>query len=168
MKITYAIAFVCLVASSALHDASAACAADDPVAVAKAFYLKHPGFSSEDPAKIKTIVTPRFFEALDREYKCAQGQICAIEADPWTGAQDGEIGKPVEFAAISNSGTEASVSMSYLFVLDKTHREHKRANLLLQRKSSTDCWLIADLVGPRGESLVQNIEKWYKEYGSGL
>ena len=150
-----------------IRSAAAACPTDDPAAIAKSFYSKHAAFSSEDPAKIKKIVTRRFFDAMDREYKCAQGQICAIEADPWTDAQDGRIGKPVEFATTSNSGIEAAVSMTYPFILDKTPRQ-QRVTLLLQRESPTDCWLLSDLVGPRGESLVRTLEEWYKEYGNAL
>jgi hypothetical protein len=168
MKRTPAIALTCSLALSAFHIAHAVCAMDDPAAVGKSFYSKHAQFSSENPAKIKTIITSRLFAALDQEYKCAQGQICALEADPWTDAQDGNIGKPVEFATASNSGLEATVSMTYPFVLDKTHHQQQRVTLVLQRKSPTECWLLSDLVGPRGESLVQTIEKWHKEFGSGL
>ena len=158
---------VCLMMLWGIRCASASCAIDDPAAVAKSFYSKHANFSSEDPARIEKITTRRFFDALDREYKCAQGQICAIEADPWTDAQDGRIGKPVEFAVASNSGVEASVSMTYPFILGKTHGQ-KHVTLLLQRQSPGECWLLGDLVGPGGESLVRAIEEWYKEYGSAL
>jgi len=168
MKLTLAIVLACVIALPAFHRAYAACASDDPAAVAKSFYSKHAQFSSENPAKIKTIITSRLFEALEQEYKCAQGQICALEADPWTDAQDGDIGKPVEFATASNTGVEATVSMTYPFILDKAHHQQKHVTLLLRRKSPADCWLFDDLVGPRGESLVQAIEKWYKEYGGGL
>jgi len=167
MKFASVKTLACLIALWTIRAASAACAIDDPAAVAKSFYFKHANFSSEDPAKIKTIVTPRLFNALDREYKCAQGQICALEADPWMDAQDGRIGKPVEFATTSNSGDEATVSMTYPFILDKTHRQ-QRVTLHLQRESPTECWLLSDLVGPRGESLVHTLEEWYKEYGNAL
>jgi hypothetical protein len=167
MKPVAALVLVCLTVSPPLLGAQASCAADDPAVVAKSFYSKHAQFTSEDPAKIKTIISPRLFTALDQEYKCAQGQICALEADPWTDAQDGDIGKPVEFATVSNSGEEANVSMTYRFILGKKQSQ-KHATILLQRKSSTECWLVGDLIGPRGESLVQGIEKWYKEYGKDL
>lgn len=168
MNLVRTMTLVFSIAPSTFHGAYGACATDDPAAISKSFYTRHAQFSSENPAKIKAIVTSRFFDALDREYKCAQGQVCAIEADPWTDAQDGEIGKPVEFATVSNSGAEATVSMTYTFVLDKAHREPRSAKLLFQRKSPTECWLVSDLVGPRGESLVQSVEKWHKEFGSGL
>ena len=167
MKLRRTTALACFMAPSIFHGAYAACASDDPAVVAKSFHDKHAEFSSEDPAKIKTIITPRFFDALDREYKCAQGDLCAIEADPWTDAQDGSVGKPIEFATVSNSGTEATVSMTYPFILDKAHREQKHATILLQRKSATECWLIGDLKGPLGESLLQNVEAWHKKYGNG-
>jgi hypothetical protein len=141
------------------------CAIDDPVVAARMFYADHSAFSSENPDRVRSIVTPRFFSALDREYKCAQGQICALEADPWTDAQDGKIGKPVDFSLASKSGVEARVWMSYPFVLDNAHRKQQRVTLVLQRQSATDCWLIDDLVGPLNESLVGSIEKWHKEYG---
>jgi hypothetical protein len=79
-----------------------------------------------------------------------------------------DIGTPVEFATPSNSGVEATVSMTYPFILDKTHRQQQRVTLLLERKSPTDCWLFSDLEGPRGESLLQTIEEWHKEFGGGL
>ncbi|HEX3122299.1 MAG TPA: hypothetical protein VHQ21_03280, partial [Rhodanobacteraceae bacterium] len=170
MKLPIVKNLACLIMLLATHSASAAsaaCAIDDPAAVAKAFYSKHANFSSEDPARIRKIITPRLFDALNQEYKCAQGQICALEADPWTDAQDGRIGKPVEFATASNSGVEATVSMTYPFILGKTPSQ-KRLTLLLQRESPAACWLLGDLVGPRGESLVRAIEEWYKEYGSAL
>ena len=150
-----------------IRGAAAACPSDDPAVVAKSFYADHAEFSSEDPAKIKAIVTQRLFEALDREHKCAQGQICALEADPWMDAQDGEIGKPVEFATVSNSGIAATVSMTYPFILDKTPRR-QHVTLLLRRDSAKGCWLLNDLVGPRGDSLVGTIEKWFREYGDAL
>jgi hypothetical protein len=167
MKLPTIETLACLIMLLAIRSASASCAIDDPAAVAKSFYSKHANFSSDDPAKIKKIVTPRLFDALNREYKCAQGQICALEADPWTDAQDGNIGKPVEFSTASNSGIEAKVSMTYPFILGKTHGQ-KHVTLVLQRESPTECWLLSDLVGPRGESLVRAIEGWYKEYGSAL
>lgn len=169
IKLAPALAIACLTALFEMPIAYASCATDDPVAVAKTFYSKHADFSVGNPAKIKSLITPRLFAALDREYKCvAQGQVCALEADVWTDAQDGEIGKPVEFLIASHSGVAASVTMTYPFILDKARRRKQHVTILLQRKSPTDCWLISDLVGPRGESLVGFMEKWHKEFGGGL
>jgi hypothetical protein len=166
MKLTSAIVVACSIALSASHSAYAACAIDDPAAAAQSFYTHHTDFSSKDPTAFKDLLTPRFFAALDKEYKCAQGDVCAIEADPWTDAQDGTIGKPVAFATTSNADGKAVVAMTYPFILNKTpHKQH--ATLLLQRTSATECWQLDDVKGPRGNSLVQMIEKWHKEFGSG-
>ncbi len=167
MKHARIVGVACVIALASLNNACAACAIDDPKVVAESFFAKHAKFSSENPSKIKAVVTSRFFDALEREYKCAQGEVCAIESDPWTDAQDGHIGKPVVFATVSNSGVEARISMTYPFILDKTHREEKSATLILQRGSPTQCWLVGDLKGPLGESLLQDVEQWHKEYGEG-
>ena len=167
MNLSRTASFTCILVLAAFNSAHAACGIDDPKAVAESFFAKHAQFSSENPSKIKTVVTSRFFDALDREYKCAQGQECAIETDPWTDAQDGQIGKPVVFTTVSNSGNEATVSMTYPFILDKKHRTQKRAELILQRGSPTDCWRIGDVMGPGGESLLQSVEEWHKKYGEG-
>ncbi len=66
MKLATVKTLACLIIFLAIHSASAACANDDPAAVAKSFYSKHANFSSEDPAKIKKIVTSRLFDALNR------------------------------------------------------------------------------------------------------
>lgn len=166
IKLAPALAIACLTALSEIPTAYAACATDDPVAVAKTFYSDHADFSLKDPSTIRSLITPRLFAALDREYKCvSQGQVCALETDVWTDAQDGEIGKPVEFIIASHSGVAASVTMTYPFILEKTRRRKQHVTILLQRKSPADCWLISDLVGPRGESLVGFMEKWHKEFG---
>jgi hypothetical protein len=167
MKLTPTMILTLSMALSAPHSAYAACAIDDPAAAAKSFYSGHAEFSSQDPTPFKALLTPRLFAALDMEYKCAQGDVCAIEADPWTDAQDGSIGKPVAFATTSNADGKAAVSMTYTFVLDKAHRKPQHATLLLQGKSATECWLLDDVKGPHGDSLVQTIEKWHKEYGNG-
>lgn len=155
---------------SALHDLSAhaACAGDDPIASARSFYVEHREFSLESPSKIKQFVSPQLFAALDKEFKCAQGEVCALEADPWTDAQDGDIKNPLKFTLISNSGVLAKVQMTYTFALDKKRRRLQSATLLLQREPASNCWLVADLIGPRGASLVATIEKWHKEFGRGF
>ena len=164
MKLAPATVVAFTMALSASHGAYAACATDDPAAAAQSFYSQHAEFTSKDPTAFKALLTPRFFAAQDKEYKCAQGEICALEADPWTDAQDGTIGKPIAFATTSNAGGKAAVSMTYTFVLGKTHRK-QHATLLLQRMSASECWQLDDVKGPRGESLVQMIEKWHKQYG---
>lgn len=164
---TLAIILTFVMASLPSHSAHAACAITDPAAAAKSFYFGHAEFSWKDPAAFKSLLTPRLFAALDIEYKCSDGQECAIGADPWTDAQDGTVSKPIAFATTRNAGGKAAVVMTYMFVLDKAHGKQQHATLLLQRASASECWLLDDVKGPRGDSLVQTIEQWHKEYGSG-
>jgi hypothetical protein len=36
-------------------------------------------------------VTPALFKLLEKEWACvAAGQVCAVDADPWLAAQDGD------------------------------------------------------------------------------
>jgi len=168
MKLTPSIAIAYLAALFDPGLAHAGCETTAPEAVAKAFYSKHANFYFEDPIKIESLIAPRLFAALSREYKCAKGDICAIDAVPWTNAQDGDVGNPVEFRAIKSTPTQSTVRMTYPYIISKTQRRQQHVTLILERKSSSECWLFADLVPPRGKSLVESIEKWHKEFGGGL
>jgi hypothetical protein len=151
--------------------AHAACVNDSPVAAAKSFYAKHPNFYAENPAAIKNSISPRLFSALMLEHKCAQGDICAIEASPWTNAQDGNIEKPMVFDVLKTDESRASVRMRYTFALAKTKKrqqnvvlkfEHSAAN----KDANVECWVLSDLINQKGESLVSQLENWHKKYGS--
>ena len=139
--------------------------ADDPAESARSFYANHIDFNFENPATIKDIVTPRLLSALEREYQCANGNICAIEAVPWTDAQDGDIGKPITFRTTENNEVLASVRMSYIFVLSKAEKRPQSVTLKFQRSSGSGCWLLSDLISPKGLSLVTHLEKWHKKFG---
>jgi hypothetical protein len=168
MKLIPAIAVVCLTALFDLDFAFAKCANDDPATVAKRFYSQHANFPSGNPAKLRPIITPRLFAALEREYKCSKGKVCALDADPWIDAQDGDIGNPVEFLTIRNTGTQSAVRMTYPCLMDETHQRQQHVTLILQRRSPAECWLFGDLITPRGESVVESIEKWHEEFRRGL
>jgi hypothetical protein len=155
------------IALLAMPLAQASCASDDPSVVAKAFYAKNADFYFGNPSKLKSILAPRLFSALQRDYQCAQGEICAQESVPWTSAQDGEVGKPIKFETLENNGTQASIKMSYTFVLSKTQRSPKSATLQFQRASKDACWLFSDLISPDGNSLLSHLEAWHKEFGKG-
>lgn len=147
--------------------AHADCSADDPVATARRFYSAHRNFYAEATSRIGQLASPRLLAALDKELKCRRGEICAIEADPWTDAQDGDMAQPVNFALASKSGLLARVRMTYTFVLSRSQRRQQAVTLVLQRDSSSGCWLIDDLVGPKGKSFVSTLESWHKHIDSG-
>lgn len=142
--------------------AIAACPSNDPAAIAQSFYTHHYNFYHGNPAGIKHLVTPRLFSALQSEYRCPRGELCAIDSDPWLDAQDGKIAPPITFMPLSHSGTEAKVLMTYSFVLD-TERRPQHVTLILNRPTPSACLLVSDLVSPGGQSLVRHIENWHKK-----
>jgi len=150
------------------HCSYAACVNEDPALVAKSFYENHSGFHSDDPANIKSIISPRLYSALSREHKCSRNELCAVEADPWTDAQDGEITKPIRFKTTQKKGTTAAVRMSYAFSLSDNRRWRQSVLVRLERNSVQGCWLISDLVSPKGQSLVGHIENWHRRFGNVL
>ena len=153
-----------LTAALASGSAMAACPSDNPAAIAQAFYTHHADFYNSNPAKIRQAITPRLFAALTQEYICKQGEICAIEADPWIDAQDGTIGQPVSFTTLSNTRTEAKVLMMYSFMLDhQSHPQH--ATVVLQRPTPSSCLVVSDVIGPHGHSLLRQLESWHRQYG---
>ncbi|QBB71132.1 hypothetical protein ELE36_12645 [Pseudolysobacter antarcticus] len=142
----------------------AKCIQGDGVDFAKAFYEKHQDFYYADSAAIKDLLAPRLLATLEKDHKCSDGEICAIESNPWTSAQDGEIGKPIDFKLSSSSANAASVRMSYMLELGKTKKLPQSAELKLERNAPSSCWTVADLITPRDGSLRDYIEKWHKEY----
>ena len=137
----------------------------DPADAAKTFYSQHPNFYCEDPKTVSDLVAPRLLAALKLEYACAQGEICAIEAVPWTDAQDGDVSAPITFKASDRAVSHAVVDMRYTFVLSKSERQPQRVQLKFERSDPSACWLLSDLVEPGGDSLLAQLEKWHKEYG---
>lgn len=124
-----------LVLSIAANSCGAAplaiCVSDDPTSVAKIFFTQHAKFYFESPEKVRGLVTPRFFAALEREHKCTRGEICAIEAVPWTDAQDGDIEKPIAFQIASRTSESAAVKMSYTFALSQTQKRPQSVSLFV-------------------------------------
>jgi hypothetical protein len=95
-------------------------AADCPKAAdwARAFYSEHYSFYAGAPDPILQFTTPEFGALLKKEWAYSKGEVGHMDYEPWLGAQEGEIGKPVRFSVETESPDMAVVSMSYPFVLD--------------------------------------------------
>jgi len=130
-------------------------AADCPKAVdwARAFYSEHYFFYANAPDPILQLTTPEFGALLKKEWAYSKGEVGHFDYDPWLGAQDGEIGKPVRFSVESESPDVAVVSMSYPFVLDPKHPPEQHTVHLVLRKRGQECWRLHDFITPLGESL---------------
>lgn len=159
MKSSISAVFLALLVSGA---AQAGCVSDDPALVARSFHAGHADFVAENPDNIRHLVTPRLFQVLQREYRCARGEICALEADPWTDAQDGEITRPIRFETRQNDGAHATVTMNYFFLPGNAGRQARVATLKLTHSTISGCWELADLVSPNGVSLLNQLERWHR------
>lgn len=148
-------------------NSSKTCLGQSAISAAKAFFEQHRDFHYENPTKIVDLITPKFYAALSTEYQCTKnGEICAIDADPWIAAQDGDISKPITFRLSSATTTTAIVRMNYIFSLSKTERTPQHVVFYLERKNQNACWLITDLITPQGKSLVKSIEDWHSTHGT--
>lgn len=146
--------------------AYAECESTNVEKLAKIFFTSHRDFHYIDPLKIKHLLTPEFFIILENEYKCiSQGELCAIEADPWLSAQDGEIAEPIRFHITSQTSLTASVEMNYLFSLSKTQKVNQTVTFEFQKVNNGSCWLLADFITPKEGSLKKYIQTWQLEYG---
>ena len=131
-------------------------AADCPKAAdwARAFYSEHYDFYVGAPDPILQVTAPEFAALLKKEWEYAKVEVRHMEYDPWLGAQDGNIGKPVRFSVESESPDVAVVSMSYPFVLDSKHPPERHTVHLVLRKREHECWQLQDFITPRGDSLA--------------
>ncbi|MGE5028303.1 MAG: hypothetical protein ACM3JK_07500 [Betaproteobacteria bacterium] len=132
-----------------------AVAADCPKAEdwARAFYSEHYSFYAEPPDPILQLTTPEFGALLKKEWAYSNGEVGHLDYDPWLGAQDGKIGKPIRFSVESESPDVAVVAMSYPFVLNPKHSPDRHTVHLVLRKQKQECWRLQDFITPRGESL---------------
>jgi hypothetical protein len=138
----------------ALINAGVAAAADCPKAAdwARAFYSDHYFFFAKPSDTILQFTTSEFGALLKREWAYSNGEIGHLDYDPWLGAQDGDIGKPVRFSVETESPDLAIVCMSYPFVLGSKHPTHTVHLILLKREH--DCWQLQDFITPKGDSLA--------------
>ena len=130
-------------------------AADCPKAAdwARAFYSEHYSFYADAPDPILQLTTPEFGELFKKEWAYSKGEVGHMDYDPWLGAQDGEIGKPVRFSVESESPDTAVVAMSYPYVLDPKRPHERHTVHLVLRKREQECWRLQDFITPRGDSL---------------
>lgn len=142
------------------------CRNSSPNDLAKHFFEIHNNFYCKDPNQFRDAISPRFFAALEKEYRCISiPEVCAIEAVPWIAAQDGEIGGPIRFKTLYESDTKADVEINYKLVLTPDRSWERSSTLHFIRQDKNSCWIISDITMPEIGSFVEMIERWHKEYG---
>ena len=139
--------------SALMASAQALAACPAPADWAKTFYSNNYRFYVTNSGVDPNLLTPEFASLLKKEWAFAQGEIGHLDYDPWPGAQDGEIGKPLRFVAESTYPDMAVVAMSYPFVLEPKRPSPAHTVHLVLRKQPSQCWRMHDFITPIGESL---------------
>ena len=126
-----------LLALLALISAGSA-AADCPKAAdwARAFYSEHYSFYADAPDRILQLTTPEFGALLKKEWAYSKVEVGHFDYDPWLGAQDGEIGKPVRFSVETESPDMAIVAIAGTFTISSL-RSANRCHMCTQLRSPT-------------------------------
>lgn len=146
----------------------AACDNSAAVKLAKALWSEHRNFYYAEPAKVKALLTPAFFAVLSEEAKCnGEGEVCAIDADPWISAQDGEVTGPITFRLAGQRDGIVSVSMDYRFMLSETRQEPRAVTFQFKTAGDRRCFLLDDFISPGEGSLKQRLQQWQAQNGAG-
>ena len=136
------------------------CLGSDVLQAAKALYLHDYDFAVGDPAKSKGLLDSRLSDRLAKNYACEADGVCAIEADTWTGAQDGAVAEPITFSLVdagSSSVTQAKVRIDFTFVLEGNKPQPESAILEFARDGGGQCWKLLDMTSADGQSLLQQL-----------
>jgi hypothetical protein len=103
---------------------------------------------------------------LHAESECKKnGDSCAIDWDPWTGAQDGEIIGEPKFTVKYVRGKTAKIIVSYTFdngPLEK--RTSRSATVILARSPPSSCWAVADVESMSLGSVRSYLERAYNKH----
>jgi len=135
------------------------------LAAAAHLYKDHYNFYYTNPNGIKEDITPRLFNILTKETRCTEKEqgICAIDADPWIEAQDGEIRNPNYSITAIRNGT-GKVKFSYTFYLSETQQYSKNITLVFKFDKTNSNWKFDDIVYADDSSLVGFMETWHAKY----
>lgn len=141
------------------------CLGNDPIVAARSLLEKHHDFYA-DPETSRSFVSPRFWSLLDKQAKCSvkSGGVCALDWDPWTGAQDGEMSAKKTFEVADGKPLSAVALIKFELVLNGYSYGAKEVKLELIRKEERACWQVADLVMPDGKSLSTVLSKFFSTY----
>lgn len=140
-----------------------ACPAETPLETARGLHGKHYDLGRNDKG-LREVLSPALWQLLEKNWKCEDegGGVCAIEADPWTDAQDGEMLTPPSFRVVDSTATTARIEATYRFgwkeMADKA--THEKSVVVLVKDAKSGCWQVDDLVGAHGNSLARTLRDY--------
>ena len=153
-----------LLAAPALIPASAPanCGYDEATAVARQFWQEHSRFYAKDDGDLRSLATPRFYSALQREWTCVAKNPGCLGYRPWPHPDDKRLSAPPTFHIPVSRPDLSSVTrpehvlvtMTYsLVAADGTPGPDQFVVLTLMQGTSDRCWLMDDVVTPEHGSL---------------
>ncbi len=143
-----------------------ACVGEDPVTTVRWIYEHANDFASYKKGSPKYI-SPELFSLLERDWKCQEpGDECEIETDPWTGAQDGYVLKPIKYRVATQDQHAAAVEMSFTLAMEKHAKKGEPIAVQIKLVHPTDdgCWLLDDIV--QGSDSFKNGLATWPYYGA--
>ena len=142
------------------------CVPAGPEAVARYVYLRHFDFALH-PASADGYVSGELLALLRKEAACPPRASCALDWNPWTGAQDGDIVGAPAFRRISETTNRSIVVMTFRYSADgeEPYAPLRQTKVTLLRERPGDCWKIGDLEpATGGASLMKALaEYWGRE-----
>lgn len=139
----------------AAASATAACVADTPVALAESLQANAYTFYVY-PDLARPYVSDAMHAALLREAAC-ETDLCALSADPWIDAQDGDIVGDVIGRERSRSPDGASVALCFDVAMGDTAQQCATITVV---RNAAGCWVVDDLVAASGRSLRKTLAEY--------
>lgn len=132
--------------------AAPAVACESAENTARAFFRDDYSFAFKDPTGLRTAIAPELRSLLAAEAQCKRGgETCAIDWDPWTSAQDGDIEGSPKFSLLAQTHTNARVRVALRLRAGEGPLLSRNTTLVLTRSARMECWAVSDLeMGTRG------------------
>ncbi len=139
----------------------------DPEELTKALFNTGYQFYAWPVPAFADTIAPPLSTALQTEFKCkSEGELCAIDVDPWLMVQDGEAIKPFEFSVTTISQTSHITSFKFRLDLGAEKEIKVKTVQLFMTISSKGCMLINDFITSDGSSLVKWLNDWHAKNNS--
>jgi hypothetical protein len=137
------------------------CLGSDALQAAKALYLYDYEFAVGDPAKSEGLLDSRLGDRLARNFACETDGICAIDADTWTGTQDGAVAEPISISYADDGSArsirDVKVRFAFSFALKGEKPVPESAILEFARDGEGQCWKLFDMTSAAGTSLLRQL-----------
>jgi hypothetical protein len=154
---------VLLVAAALIPASAPANCEADPAAAARQFWEGHSRFFAKEDPELSAVTTPRFYSALQHEWKClAKHSASCPGYRPWPHPDDKRFGAyPTFYIPVSRPDLwsitkpeHVLVTMAYALIdADGRSGPDQFVVVTLVRAPDERCWLVDDVVTPDHGSL---------------